>query len=129
MRTRGLPNGPNMVFVGGEATLAGLAGLLGAHLGGVPVLDKTGNADGFNFVLEYVVDENTTGRLDRFLQLPAPEPADVPRGQTIFTALEDQLGLKLEAGPGATRVHRHQSRGETIPKLVTSWRLGELAIW
>src|SRR6185436_6282822 len=64
---RGLPNGPNMVFVGGEATLAELAMLLGAHLGGMPVLDKTGNADKFNYVLEYVVDESTPGRLDRFL--------------------------------------------------------------
>jgi uncharacterized protein (TIGR03435 family) len=92
---RALPNGPNIVFVGGEASLTGLAMLLAAHLGGVPVLDKTGNADKFNFVLEYVVDENTPGALDRFVQLPAPEPAEVPRGQTIFAALEEQLGLKL----------------------------------
>jgi uncharacterized protein (TIGR03435 family) len=62
----------------------------------VQVLDKTGSADKFNFVLEYVIDENTPGPLDRFLQQAAPEPAGVPRGQTIFAALEEQLGLKLE---------------------------------
>jgi uncharacterized protein (TIGR03435 family) len=93
---RALPNGPNIVFVGGEASLTGLAMLLAAHLGGLPVLDKTGNTDKFNFVLEYVVDENTPGALDRFVKLPAPEPADVPRGQTIFAALDEQIGLKLE---------------------------------
>jgi uncharacterized protein (TIGR03435 family) len=89
-------NGPNNVFVGGAAPLAALGRVLGSTLGGVQVLDKTGNTDRFNFVLEYVIDENTPG--PRALQglLPVPEPSDIPRGQTIFAALEEQLGLKLE---------------------------------
>ena len=89
-------NGPNNVLVGGEAPLAALGRVLGSSLGGVQVLDKTGNTDRFNFVLEYVIDENTPG--PRALQglLPVPEPSDIPRGQTIFAALEEQLGLKLE---------------------------------
>jgi uncharacterized protein (TIGR03435 family) len=89
-------HGPNQVFVAGGTTFGALARTLRSPLGGVQVLDKTGSADKFNFVLEYVIDENTPGPLDRFLQQAAPEPAGVPRGQTIFAALEEQLGLKLE---------------------------------
>jgi uncharacterized protein (TIGR03435 family) len=91
----GSRNGPNQVFVAGGATLGAFGRALGSPLGGVQVLDKTGNADKFNFILEFVVDENTPG--PRFLQgLPPPEPSDIPRGQTIFAAVEDQLGLRLE---------------------------------
>jgi uncharacterized protein (TIGR03435 family) len=91
----GSRNGPNEVVVAGGATIGALARLLGSPLGGVQVLDNTGNADRFNFVLEFVLDENTPG--PRFLAArPAPEPSDIPRGQTIFSALEDQLGVKLE---------------------------------
>jgi uncharacterized protein (TIGR03435 family) len=88
-------NGPNQVVVGGGITLAALARNLASPLGGVVVTDKTGNTDKFNIVLEYVRDENTPG--PRFLVRNDPEaPSDVPRGQTIFIALEDQLGLRLE---------------------------------
>lgn len=92
----GAPNGPNFVFVGGGAGIVGVARLLGSRLGGVQVFDKTGITDRFNFILEFAVDENAPGlRGERFP--PGPEPqADVPRGQTIFVALEEQLGLKLE---------------------------------
>jgi uncharacterized protein (TIGR03435 family) len=88
-------NGPNQVVVAGGMTLEALAGNLASPLGGVVVMDKTGNTDKFNFVLEFVVDENTPG--PRFLTpRPAPEPSDIPRAATIFTALEEQLGLRLE---------------------------------
>ena len=88
-------NGPNQVVVAGGITLDALARNLALPLGGVVVTDKTGNTDKFNIVLEYVRDENVPG--PRFLTANQPEPAsDVPRGQTIFLALEQQLGLKLE---------------------------------
>src|SRR5207249_11953025 len=80
-----------IVVVGG-ATQIGRLGL-GGMLGQVQVLDKTGNTDRFNYILEFVIDENI-----RPLVLP-PQESDssgVPRGQTIFTAVEDQIGLKLE---------------------------------
>jgi uncharacterized protein (TIGR03435 family) len=88
-------NGPNQVVVGGGITLEALARNLASPLGGVIVTDKTSNTDKFNIVLEFVRDENTPG--PSFLRPNQPEqPSDVPRGQTIFAALEDQLGLKLE---------------------------------
>lgn len=87
-------NGPNAVLIGGGAGLEGLASLLGAPLGGVQVFDRTGMPGRFNFVLEFAVDESTP---NAFLPLrPSTGASDVPRGENIFTALEDQLGLKLE---------------------------------
>ena len=86
-------NGPNSVLVAGGSTLSSLA-LLGGSLG-AQVLDKTGITDKFNFILEFAVDENTRGGV-----IPPPlsdtEPSDIPLGPTIFTALEQQLGLRLE---------------------------------
>jgi uncharacterized protein (TIGR03435 family) len=83
-------NGPNSVIVAGGTTLGTLT-LLGNQLN-ARILDKTGITDKFNFTLEFVIDENTPGRLGR----GDVEPGDIPRAATIFTALEEQLGLRLE---------------------------------
>jgi uncharacterized protein (TIGR03435 family) len=51
-----------------------------------PVIDKTGIAGRFNFHLEYALDG-----------VPADNPAT---GPSIFTALQEQLGLRLEPARG-----------------------------
>jgi len=84
-------NGPNTVFVFGGSTLGSLS-LLGGYVGS-RVLDKTGITDKFNFVLEFAIDENTSGPLARTHDAGPP---DIPRGADIFTALQEQLGLRLE---------------------------------
>ena len=89
----GQRDGPNMVYVGGEATLEAVARSLGGNLGRVQVFDKTGITDKFNFIFEFTTDENAPG----FAPSPTDTaPSDVPRAATIFTALEEQLGLRLE---------------------------------
>jgi uncharacterized protein (TIGR03435 family) len=90
-------NGPNATFVGGGVTLSGLANVLGARLGGVRVFDRTGftSDERFNFVLEFAVDENAPGLPGGDLP-PRADSADVPRAATVFTVLEEELGLKLE---------------------------------
>jgi uncharacterized protein (TIGR03435 family) len=87
-------NGPNNVIVGGELSLGGLAQWLGDPLGRVPVTDGTGISDKFNFILEFVWDENTPGR--RRVLPQDGSASDVPRAASIFSALEEQLGLRLE---------------------------------
>lgn len=88
-------NGPNQVIVAGGTTIEALARSLASPLGGVIVTDKTGHTEKFNIVLEFVRDENTPG--PSFLAPNQPEPpSNEPRGQTIFAALEEQLGLKLQ---------------------------------
>ena len=91
----GQRNGPNMVFVGGEVPFSALTGPIAFRLGGVRVLDKTGVTDRFNFVLEFADDAKPLGLPPGDLH-DHPEPTDIPQAATIFTALEEELGLKLE---------------------------------
>jgi uncharacterized protein (TIGR03435 family) len=49
----------------------------------VRVIDKTGLTGAYTFVLEYAPDAAT-------------EPSGIPRGADLATALEEQLGLKVE---------------------------------
>jgi uncharacterized protein (TIGR03435 family) len=86
-------HGPNWVSVSGEATLAQLTQHLRGRLGmGIGVTDRTGLTDKFNWDLEYVVDGNGPEVLPTGLT----DASAVPRAPTIFDALEQQLGLRLE---------------------------------
>ena len=90
-------NGPNFVVVGGAAGMTGLGRVLGTRLGNVRVIDNTGVTDVFNFILEFVLDENTPdGPINVPRRQMAADPSSVARGSTIFRALEEQLGLRLE---------------------------------
>ena len=60
-----------------------------------PVVNKTGLEGLYNIQLEFAPDESTPGPPDT-PRPAAADPAEVP-GPSIFTALQQQLGLKLEA--------------------------------
>ena len=94
----GAANGPNLVFVAAGIGVPPLSGFLGA-----PVIDRTGipSTMRFNYVLEFKPDETTPGPLgrspeDRPAMQIASDPAAVPPAPSLFTVLEQQLGLKLE---------------------------------
>jgi uncharacterized protein (TIGR03435 family) len=81
-------------YLGGESltTFANqtLSGVLDRY-----VIDKTGVPGLFNIQLEFGLDESI--RVGVFGGRGVnPPPPDIPRGPSIFTALEEQLGLKLE---------------------------------
>jgi bla regulator protein blaR1 len=59
------------------------------------VVDKTGITEKFNIRLEFAPDEHTPGRVAR----PPVNPPDAS-GPSIFEALDQQLGLKLEPTKG-----------------------------
>jgi uncharacterized protein (TIGR03435 family) len=69
-------------------SMADLANGLLAELTGKTVIDKTGLDGIFDFHLEYSPDQTD----------------DATRGPSIFTALQEQLGLKLEATKGPVKV-------------------------
>jgi uncharacterized protein (TIGR03435 family) len=57
------------------------------------VIDKAGLTGMFDFHLEFAPDDVTPG-------ITASGDASDPPGPSIFAALQEQLGLKLEAGKG-----------------------------
>jgi uncharacterized protein (TIGR03435 family) len=67
-----------------------------ASIMGRPVVDKTGIEGRFDFDLEFLPDESTAGLHIRLAS------SDSPSATSIFTAIQEQLGLKLEPtrGPG-----------------------------
>jgi uncharacterized protein (TIGR03435 family) len=73
--------------------------MLLSQLLGRPVLDKTGIEGKYDFSLEYTPDDSIRSAGMGGIDKPDLVPAD-PSGPSIFTALQDQLGLKLEAQKG-----------------------------
>jgi uncharacterized protein (TIGR03435 family) len=81
------------VLSGHKASLAMLAGNLGEAPR--PVLDRTGIPGEFDFRLEFAADDS--------------RPED---GPSLFTAIQEQLGLKLESakGPVSTLIIDHAEK-------------------
>ena len=89
---------------GGTASFSGapialLAGML-PPLVGRPVIDKTGLTSYYNFTLKWTPEAGSPGLAPPGL---APPPAD-PDAPNIFTAVQEQLGLKLESARGPVEV-------------------------
>jgi uncharacterized protein (TIGR03435 family) len=74
---------------------------------GRPVIDKTGFAEPFDLTLDFTPDEATAGLprgggpRDAGSPVPAADPAAPP---SIFAAIQEQLGLKLESTKGPVEV-------------------------
>jgi uncharacterized protein (TIGR03435 family) len=105
-------NGPNTVIVGAGAAgdqrgdfttgVAGFSELLRGILG-APVTDRTGipATRRFNYALEFLLDERTKKPFSRTLPAGmdmqiAADPSRVQPAPDLFTAFEQQLGLRLE---------------------------------
>ena len=84
---RSSSDGRGTTIFGGARTMADLARTLDGT-GGRVVVDRTGLTGTFNFELRYARDN---------LQSPPGNDSDLP---TVFTALQEQLGLKLESERG-----------------------------
>jgi uncharacterized protein (TIGR03435 family) len=80
----------------GGTTLEHFAGTLSASMDHF-VIDKTGVQGSFNIHLEFAADEHVPGADKRY---GPPTSFPEPDGPTIFAALEQQLGLKLDAAKG-----------------------------
>jgi uncharacterized protein (TIGR03435 family) len=64
-----------------------------------PVIDKTGLAGMFDVHVEWTADQSTPGFVAPGLP-PAPQGQADPNAKSIFTAIQEQLGLKLESTKG-----------------------------
>jgi uncharacterized protein (TIGR03435 family) len=89
-------------FTGQGLTIAALIGPLSQRLDR-PVFDHTGLTGTYDFMLKWTPDQSTmmpgVGPLPPPNSGAAPPPID-PNGPTIFTAIQEQLGLKLESTKG-----------------------------
>jgi uncharacterized protein (TIGR03435 family) len=83
------------------APLSEFASLLSAVVDR-PVIDRTGAPGNFDFTLQWT-PENYKQPADAGSR-PANEPLPDPNGPSLFTALQEQLGLKLEATKGPVDV-------------------------
>jgi uncharacterized protein (TIGR03435 family) len=92
----GMRIGPGNLTAG-SSTMTQFANSLSMFVGRI-VEDRTGLAGNFDF--------NLTWTPDQMPQRPpgAPEPPIDPNGASIFTALQEQLGLKLDSQKGPVRV-------------------------
>jgi uncharacterized protein (TIGR03435 family) len=78
-----------------SATMKSLGDWLNRQLSR-PVLDKTGLTGTYDFILEWIPDAAPTSSADAANVVTLP---GIP-GASLFTALQQQLGLKLEPGKG-----------------------------
>jgi uncharacterized protein (TIGR03435 family) len=95
--------GPGHIMVGGQ-TMASFATTLSRFAGGI-VVDKTGLSGTYDVELSYAPDPgiSPTGR-DLPPQPGGPPPAVNSDAPSIFSAVQEQLGLKLESTKGPVDV-------------------------
>ena len=81
--------GPGLRYVGDGISMARLGSLLSMILQR-PVVDRTELEGSFDITLDYVPDQT-------FAFVAPASGASTPGGPSLFTALEEQLGVKLES--------------------------------
>lgn len=77
-----------------NATMADFAHLMQSAVLDRPVVDRTGLAGKFDFELKWTPDESQFGSMGMRPPAPSNTPDSPP---PLFTAIEEQLGLKLES--------------------------------
>jgi len=99
-KSTGDPNGlPGLFFQGlgvlpaRNATIADFAGVMQAVVLDRPVLDQTGLSGRYDFLLKWTPDQWQFSSLGGKL----PPPSDEAAAPDLFTAVQQQLGLKLES--------------------------------
>jgi uncharacterized protein (TIGR03435 family) len=80
---------------GSGITIAQLINMLSGPVGR-PIIDKTNLTGQYDFTLKFAPLQNVTD--------PAGDRGAEPIGPSLFTALEEQLGLKLESSKGPVEV-------------------------
>jgi uncharacterized protein (TIGR03435 family) len=84
-----------------NATMFDFCGLMQAAVLDRPVVDQTGLTGKWDFLLKWTPDESQFGGMG--IKVPPPtDAADAP--PPLFTAIQEQIGLKLEAGKAPVSV-------------------------
>ena len=116
-KSKGGPaSGTGTMVVGGSggqirgfaSGLATLTGMLTTYLHRL-VIDRTGLTGRYDFTLRWTPDENQPQSSSGFEGPPGGAPKSVPvadptGGPSLFTAIQEQLGSKLESGKGTVEI-------------------------
>ena len=117
-KDRGGPRGPSLRVGRGQiiaqsVSLDFLVQMLARQLGR-PVIDKTGLTGAYDFTLEWTPESGPglgPGFASSGASVPGKEPSrldspapDEPNGPSIFSAIQEQLGLKLESRKAPTDI-------------------------
>lgn len=96
------PNGLPGLFFGPigtlhvmNATMENFTGLMQSAVLDRPVVDKTGLKGRWDFTLKWTPDESQFAGMG--VEIPPPSPEDPNPAPPLFTAIQEQLDLKLEA--------------------------------
>ena len=79
-----------------SASMSQLAGALSSTLGAT-VIDRTGIEGRFDVSLQWTPDPSSQPMMKKSGEPLPPPPPDATPGPSIFTALQEKLGLRLEA--------------------------------
>jgi uncharacterized protein (TIGR03435 family) len=106
-KSEGDPNGLPALFFRGlgvlparNATIADFAGVMQAAVLDRPVVDHTGLAGRYDFTLTWTPDEFQFGGLG----MKPPSSSESATAPDLFTAMQQQLGLKLESTKAAAEI-------------------------
>jgi uncharacterized protein (TIGR03435 family) len=88
------PNG-DVTFAGKNVDMPGLASALASRLGAI-VVDKTGIEGRYDVSFQWTPDASTPVMGKNGEPAPPPPPDAIP-GPSIFTAIQEKLGLRLES--------------------------------
>jgi uncharacterized protein (TIGR03435 family) len=91
----GFSMGPLGVMHAGSATMGDLAHILQNGILDRPVLDETGLSGKWDFTLKWTPDETQFAGMP--VRVPAAPADDANAAPPLFTAIQEELGLKLEA--------------------------------
>ena len=96
--------GGNYYITAQAVTVAALIPTLAGFVGR-PVLDRTGLAGNYDFKMQWARDDSQvqTPSASAPNGQPPPPPTD-SSGPNLFTAIQQQLGLRLEAGKGPVEI-------------------------
>ena len=86
-----------------QISMAQLAGILSNALGG-PVQDQTGISGLFDVELRWTPDERDAVIVKPGAQPQESKPPSDPSGPSLFAALAEQLGLRLEVHPAPVEI-------------------------
>lgn len=91
-------------FRASKVTMTDVAHMLSTQVGRT-VIDKTGLTGTYNFILEYAPEvETTIAAKEGVSETAKSDSALTPEAPAIFTALQEQLGLRLESTNGPVEI-------------------------